>query len=89
MPKESLRLWRDLGNLLEIAANFGEIAAVLALDGRVRTGAQLLSRSEALHEEIGAAPAWWVTTRNERPSPPFVPNSTRAPSRRHGSKAKR
>lgn len=37
-----------------------------ALEGRVRTAAQLLSSSEALHEEIGAGVAWWAATRNER-----------------------
>jgi predicted ATPase/class 3 adenylate cyclase len=64
--KQALRIFQDLRNLLEIAINLGRFAAIFAQEGRVATAARLLSRSEALTEEIGSSVPPWATTRNER-----------------------
>ena len=66
MLKESYRIYRDLGHMSEIAVVLGRFAAAVAREGRAGAAARLLSSSEALTEEIGAAVAWWVATRNER-----------------------
>lgn len=62
----SLRLWHDLANRLEIAVTLTQISHVIASDGHAAIAAQLLSRAEALHHEIGAAIAPWVATDAEQ-----------------------
>jgi predicted ATPase len=66
MLKQSLRRWRELGNLLEIAVTLVEIARVLARSGNAIIGAQLLSRANALYDEIAATVPWWARTWNEQ-----------------------
>jgi predicted ATPase len=65
MLKESTRIYRNLGELSEIAVNLCRFACALALGGRAGTAARLLARSEALHEEIGAAPPLWLAELKE------------------------
>lgn len=65
MLKESTRIWRDLGERLEIAENLSRFAGALALDGRAETAARLLSASDALYEELGATAPSYIVKRNE------------------------
>ncbi len=65
MLTRSLALWRELGNLLEIAVTLVEVAGVLAREGSPTTGAQLLSRANALYEEIGATVPWYAQSWQE------------------------
>jgi hypothetical protein len=58
--KESHRIFRELNDLLLIAAGVGRFASVLALAGRAALAAQVLSSSMALMEEIGAGPPWFA-----------------------------
>jgi predicted ATPase/DNA-binding SARP family transcriptional activator len=58
--KESQRIFRELNDLLMIAAGVGRFASVLALAGRAAIAAQVLSSSMALMEEIGAGPPWFA-----------------------------
>jgi len=53
MLVESLRIHRDLGDLLDTAVDLCRFAAALCRDGRAETAARLLSSVEALGEEIG------------------------------------
>jgi tetratricopeptide (TPR) repeat protein len=58
MLKESLRINRDLdrpGGIVESLCHFAE---VLAAEGRAATAARLLSRADALRDEIGGGPSW-------------------------------
>jgi hypothetical protein len=55
--KEALRIHRDGGDRRLAARDLGRFARALALEGRAATAAQLLSRSVALREEIGALEA--------------------------------
>jgi tetratricopeptide (TPR) repeat protein len=63
---QALRIFRDHGNLLEIAINLGRFAAIFAREGRAATAGRLLSSSEALTEEIASSIPPWAATRNER-----------------------
>jgi len=65
MLKDSLRISRDLGELLTIAVDLGRFASVLAAEGKAAMAARLLSSSEALTEERGASVVWWAGRRNE------------------------
>lgn len=58
-------MFRELGQLSEIAINLIRFARLLALEGRAETAARLLSRSEALYEEIGASMTWWLLETKE------------------------
>jgi len=86
MLKESLRISRELGDLVGIADNISRFARSLAVEGRAETAVRLLSR--------------WVARRMRRVRPcvptslrgtkrrllSFGRNSTRMPLPRHGSK---
>ena len=52
------RIDRDLGHRLDIMIDLGRFAYALAVAGRAGTAAQLLSRAEALRDEIGGSEAW-------------------------------
>jgi predicted ATPase len=58
MLKESLRLYRDLGLLGGVFENLSRFAEAHAVMRRAGLAARLLSRAEALREEIGGGPAW-------------------------------
>ena len=60
MLQESQRIFRELNDLLLIAAGVGRFASLLAVSGRTATAAQVLSSSTALMEEIGARPPWFA-----------------------------
>jgi hypothetical protein len=65
MLRQSLVIWRDAGDrtgLMEVLFSFAD---ALAADGRAATAATLLSRGEALKEEIGGTERW-VARMNER-----------------------
>jgi non-specific serine/threonine protein kinase len=66
MLKESLIIFRELGDRLELAMNLGRVANVLALAGSVGPAARLLSSSEALTEKLGASVPWWAGERNAK-----------------------
>jgi hypothetical protein len=55
MLKQSHRIQRDLGDLYQTTLTLCRLARVVAAEGRAGTAARLLSRSEALNEEIGAS----------------------------------
>ncbi|HEV8339260.1 MAG TPA: tetratricopeptide repeat protein, partial [bacterium] len=65
MLTESTRIYRDLGERLEVAINLCRFARALTLEGRAAAAAQLLASSEALHAEIGARMSSWVVQMNE------------------------
>jgi predicted ATPase len=56
--ESSYRIFRDLGDLLLIAACVCRLARVLALAGKPEAAARVLASSAALSEEIGAMPLW-------------------------------
>jgi tetratricopeptide (TPR) repeat protein len=58
MLKEADRIHRNLGHLIETAVDLYRFAYALALEGRAETAAQLVSRADALREEIGASMSW-------------------------------
>ncbi|MDP9244229.1 MAG: tetratricopeptide repeat protein, partial [Chloroflexota bacterium] len=58
MLKESLRINRDLDSPGGITENLCLFADLLGAEGRAEMAARLLSRAEALREEIGGAPSW-------------------------------
>jgi predicted ATPase len=60
LVKESHRIFRELNDLLMIAAGVGRFASVLALAGRAEVATQVLSSSTALMEKIGAGPPWYA-----------------------------
>jgi predicted ATPase len=63
--RRSLVIWREAGDrtgLMEVLFSFAD---ALAADGRAATAATLLSRGEALKEEIGGTERW-VARMNER-----------------------
>jgi predicted ATPase len=64
MLKESLRIYRDLGRRGGITESLCRFADALASAGRAGTAARLLSRAEALRDEIGGVPSW-VAEMNE------------------------
>jgi predicted ATPase len=64
--RPALRIFVELGSVLEIAVNLGRFAAILARTGRVESAAQLLAKSEALSTEIGAGVLSWAAERNAR-----------------------
>jgi predicted ATPase len=58
MQKESLRINRDHSRPGGIVENLCHFANYLAAEGRAEMAARLLSRAEALTEEIGGVPSW-------------------------------
>ena len=61
---ESTRILLELGDRGFLGANLGRLARVLALSGHAETAAELVSRGEAMHAEIGVDP-WLVTFNDE------------------------
>ena len=53
MLRESLRIHRNVGDLLDTAVDLCRFAAVLARDGNEETAACLLSSFEALGDRVG------------------------------------
>jgi predicted ATPase len=66
MLKEVYRIDRDVGEVREIADDLCKFAEVLAAEGRAVTAARLLSRGEALREEIGASVPSYTSEMNAR-----------------------
>jgi len=66
MLKEAYRIDRDLGERLEIALDLCRFAFTLAVAGTPGRAARLLSRAEALREEIGASFPEWAARRNDQ-----------------------
>ena len=64
MARQHLELGRDLGRR-EFATRFARVAYVLAHVGNETAAANVLSSSEALIDEVGAAQAW-VERLNEK-----------------------
>ncbi|MEP7224323.1 MAG: adenylate/guanylate cyclase domain-containing protein [Actinomycetota bacterium] len=58
MLKEALSINRDDGIPLGIAENLCTFAMFLVAEGRAETAARLLSRAEALSDEIGGVSSW-------------------------------
>jgi len=65
MLKESLCIYRDLGDRGWIATTLGAFAEILAAAGKAEAAARLLSGSEALRNEIGGGVSW-LPQQNER-----------------------
>ena len=65
MLKESLRIYRDLGTLSGIAENLCRLAGALAGAGRATIATKLLSRADALRQEIGGVASWVGETNDE------------------------
>ena len=61
LMKDGLGILRDAGNLLMSVAAVCRTARVLALAGRPRPAALVLSSASVLLEEIGAKPPWLAT----------------------------
>ena len=59
---ESYRLADELGDSFEILSNLLHFARTLAFAERAATGARLLSRFEAMQEEIGTTDHWWLNS---------------------------
>jgi predicted ATPase/class 3 adenylate cyclase len=66
MLKEAYRLDRDGGYIGEIALDLYDFAELLAAQGIAGTAARLLSRGEALREEIGEGLESWAAEMNEK-----------------------
>jgi predicted ATPase len=66
MLREAIRIEHRRGNLLELAADLGRLASVLALAESARTAASLLASSESLMQQVGASVPFWAGERNER-----------------------
>jgi tetratricopeptide (TPR) repeat protein len=67
MLREAYRIDHDHGDVIEIAFDLCRLARVLVLafEGGAVTAARLLSSSEALRQEVGAAFPPWVAEMNE------------------------
>jgi hypothetical protein len=63
---EAYRIDRDGGYDADIASDLCHFAEILAAEGRAVTAARLLSRGEALREEVGAGLESWAVEMNER-----------------------
>jgi hypothetical protein len=63
--EESLRIKRDLGNVIEIAMGLCGVARAITALGRVGTAVRLISYFEVLREEIGGSEPW-ITRMNEQ-----------------------
>ena len=66
MLRESLRIHRDVGDLLDTTVDLCRFAVILASEGRTRTAARLLASVDALGDEIGGRRAR-VTEMSEEP----------------------
>lgn len=65
MLKEAYRIDCDVGEIYEIAVELSRFARALNVAGRPGTAARLLSRGDAVREEIGATFESWVARMNE------------------------
>jgi hypothetical protein len=61
MLRDSFRIDHDLGNVMFVGVDLARFAAVRAHEGDAEAAAQLLAKSEAVHEEIAWTPESWVT----------------------------
>jgi len=66
MMSEAYRLDRDGGYVADVASDLFGFAELLSAQRKAEMAAQLLSRGEALNEEIGAALESWAIEMNER-----------------------
>jgi tetratricopeptide (TPR) repeat protein len=66
MVKEALSTYLGLGEVAEVAMGLRRFAWALAAEERGRSAAQLLSKAEALREEIGASLEAWVGEMDEK-----------------------
>ena len=62
---EAVRIYRDVGETVKIPDSLARFARVHAAGGAARTAAQLLSKSLAMYEELGASVPPYVSNRNE------------------------
>jgi len=65
MLSEAYRLDRDAGSVADVALDLCGFADILAVQGKAETAARLLSRGEALLEEIGAGLESWAVQNNQ------------------------
>ena len=65
MHSEALRIHRDIGLAFYVAVDLCDFAAVFAGTGRAEAAARLLSKAEALSEEIGGSFEGWAEEQNE------------------------
>ena len=66
MVQEAPTTYRRLGEVAEVAMGLRRFAWALAVAGRGDAAARLLSRAEALREEIGASVESWAMEMDER-----------------------
>jgi tetratricopeptide (TPR) repeat protein len=66
MLQDAIRIEYRRGNILELAVNFGRMAAILAPMGRLESAAILLTTSESLTAQVGASIPFWADRRNAR-----------------------
>jgi predicted ATPase/class 3 adenylate cyclase len=64
MLDEAYRIHSDLGERIDVADILSHFALVLTTAGSHASAAQLLSKSVALDEELGAS-RWWLSERND------------------------
>ena len=65
MLRESTRIYRELGERLDLAMNLCRAARAAAALGSAETAARILAGAEILREEIGAGWAYWVVEMND------------------------
>jgi tetratricopeptide (TPR) repeat protein len=65
MARESLRIYRSLGDPHGSAIELRRCAWALALKGRSQTAARLLASAEALHKEVGGTMPWVTRVKEE------------------------
>jgi hypothetical protein len=66
MLRQSVRLFRELGERERQAENACRFARALVAAGSPAIAARLLASAEALQEEIGAGRGQWLVEMNER-----------------------
>jgi len=66
MVNEALATYRRLGEILEVAMGLRRFAWALAVDEQAEAAAQLLSKAEALREEIGASVEGWAAEMDDK-----------------------
>jgi len=65
MLRQSIRMTHGMEDRLELAINFGRLAAFLSDQGRWEAAAKLLAASKSLSEQLGVTDPWWAQRRNE------------------------
>ena len=65
MLRESTRIYRELGERLELALNLCRFARAAAAVGSAEIAARILSAAEVLREEIGIRWVYWVVEMND------------------------